>query len=185
MRWPKFLPAESRYNNLEREANAICYAFKKWGNIVGTTHTDVITDCLPLVNIFHSTKPSVRLSRWIYYLSQFDYKVMYRAGKLNHLDFLSRISYSQNEREEDLVPTQEPFLDAIISMNNNDADDQIGNIQDKDSQAKRQTRRYESLQLTATQHVPTQAQACCSEARGHRQMLDNIIPSQNYAENES
>ena len=109
---------------------------------------------------------------------------MYRAGKLNHLNFLSRISYPQNEREEDLVPTQEPFLDAIISRNNNDVDDQISNIQDKDNQVNHQTRRYESLQLAATQHVPTQAQACCSEVLEKEIKLDPILQSIiNYIEN--
>ena len=66
-------------------------------------------------------------------------------------------------------------------MNNDDADGQTSNIQDKDSQADHQTRRYESLQLA--HHTSTQVQACCSEAQIDAQLFENITPDPRYAVN--
>ncbi len=108
------LPAESRYSAFEKEALAIFYCFKQFDSYIRYTHVDVITDCKVLCEILTKKPPNLRLAKWTFYLCQFDYSVMYRAGAMNHVDALSRIKYTTEVTADEIEPSQNPYIDALM-----------------------------------------------------------------------
>ena len=107
------LPAETRYSTFEKEALAIFYCFKQFDSYIRYTHVDVVTDCKSLCEILTKRPVSARISKWTYYLCQYDYSITYRQGAKNHVDALSRIKYSDNVSADDIEPPINPFIDSL------------------------------------------------------------------------
>lgn len=83
---------ERRYSQTEREALAIvwgCEHFNLW--LYGAPFT-LVTDHKPLEAIFGnpSSKPPARIERWALRLQPYDFTIVYRAGKDNPADYMSR-----------------------------------------------------------------------------------------------
>jgi hypothetical protein len=83
--------AERNYSTIERELTAIvwpCRHFRAY--LMGRTFT-VVTNHKPLTCVFSVKDPSSRLLRWRLLLEEFDYTIVYKAGKKNvNADALSR-----------------------------------------------------------------------------------------------
>ena len=83
---------EQRYSQTEREGLGIVWGIEHFHQYVyGTTFT-LITDHKPLETIYGNTssKPSARIERWVLRLQPYKFTVVYRNGKNNPADYMSR-----------------------------------------------------------------------------------------------
>ena len=95
---------EKRYSQLEKEALAVRWACERcYMYLIGSTFV-VETDQKPLLPLFNNPNsfPPLRIERWLLYLQQFDFKLVYCPGKDNAADYLSRhaIPATSTERKE-------------------------------------------------------------------------------------
>ena len=98
--------SERRYSTIEREALAVVSAVKEfYPYLYGFTFT-LVTDHNPLTALKGLKDVGGRLSRWLLFLQQFQYRIVYRPGKHHtNADALSRIP-----APETLVTAVQNFL---------------------------------------------------------------------------
>ena len=99
---------EQRYAQTEKEALTLVWACERFNIYVCGREFELETDHKPLECIFGKTsKPSARIERWVLRLQCHDYKVVYRPGKTNIADALSRMNQSNSKdlssEKEDIV----------------------------------------------------------------------------------
>lgn len=83
---------EKRYCQTEKEALALAWAIEHFHMYLYGKKFELVTDHKPLEVIFGKTsKPSARIERWVLRLQTYDYKVVYKPGKSNIADPLSRL----------------------------------------------------------------------------------------------
>ncbi|KAI8487249.1 hypothetical protein Bbelb_350470 [Branchiostoma belcheri] len=95
---------ERRYSQTEKEALALVWACERFHLYTFGREFELETDHRPLKHIYTRTsKPSARVERWVLRLQAYPFKVVYRPGKTNIADALSRLNNkSKNgERGED------------------------------------------------------------------------------------
>ena len=84
---------ERRYSQTEKEAFALVWACERFNIYVYGRKFELETDHKPLECIFgRLSKPSARIERWVLRLKGYDYRVVYRPGKANIADALSRLN---------------------------------------------------------------------------------------------
>ena len=85
-------PIERRYPQLDLEALSVDFALRRFRQyIAGGPEVEVVTDHKPLVNIFKDTRRgSIRTDRIKLRHQDISYKVIWREGKYNPADYLSR-----------------------------------------------------------------------------------------------
>lgn len=84
---------ERRYSQTEKEALALVWACERFNIYIFGRQFELETDHKPLECIYTPTsKPSARIERWILRLQAYDFKVIYRPGKTNIADVLSRLN---------------------------------------------------------------------------------------------
>jgi len=83
---------EKRYSTIEKEFLAIVWATKTFRSYLLGRHFTVYTDHKPLKGIANLKDQTSRLARFRHKLSEFDFAIEYKAGKINqNADALSRI----------------------------------------------------------------------------------------------
>lgn len=83
---------EKRYCQTEKEALAIVWAIEHFHMYLYGKKFELITDHKPLEVIFGTrSKPCARIERWVLRLQSYNYKVIYKPGKSNIADPLSRL----------------------------------------------------------------------------------------------
>lgn len=84
---------EKRYFQTEKEALALVWAVEHFRMyLFGKDTFDLVTDHKPLEVIFgNRTKSCARIERWVLRLQSYSYKVVYKPGKTNIADCLSRL----------------------------------------------------------------------------------------------
>lgn len=86
-------PVERRYSQTEREALALVFACERFKLYLYGLPFELETDHKPLECIFKPrAKPSARIERWVLRLQAFNFRVVYRPGKTNIADSLSRLN---------------------------------------------------------------------------------------------
>ena len=86
---------ERRYAQTEKEALALVWACERFNLYVYGRDFELEMDHKPLECIFRSrSKPSARIKRWVLHLQCHNYRVVYRPGKTNLADALSRLNQS-------------------------------------------------------------------------------------------
>ena len=88
--------AETHYSTIERELLSIVWSVKHFRPYLYGRKFKIITDHRPLTYLFSIKDPGSRLIRWRLKLEEFDYEVVYKAGKYNtNADALSRPPITQ------------------------------------------------------------------------------------------
>jgi hypothetical protein len=89
--------AEQNYSTSEKELTAIVWAVKHFRPYIFGTRFKIVTDHKPLLYIFNIKDPGSRLTRFRIKLEEYDYEIIYKAGKINtNADALSRIVSTTN-----------------------------------------------------------------------------------------
>ncbi|XP_055525274.1 uncharacterized protein K02A2.6-like isoform X2 [Wyeomyia smithii] len=88
---------EQRYAQIEKEALALVWAVERFHFYLYGRLFELITDHKPLEAIFKpKSKPCARIERWVVRLQAYKAKVIYRPGKTNIADPLSRLAIKDN-----------------------------------------------------------------------------------------
>lgn len=91
---------ERRYAQTEKEALAIVWAVEKFHYYLYGKQFFVVTDHKPLEIIFGpSSRPCLRIERWVLRLASYDYKVIYKPGNTNIADPFSRLCQTLPSKE--------------------------------------------------------------------------------------
>lgn len=100
---------EQRYCQTEKESLALVWAVERFAHyLIGRTF-ELETDHKPLEAIFSPTsRPCLRIERWILRLQSFRFRVVYRKGSSNIADSLSRLTVHSNDNED--IDPDEKFL---------------------------------------------------------------------------
>lgn len=84
---------EKRYAQIEKEALALVWAVERFHFYLFGREFELITDHKPLEAIFKPrSKPCARIERWVVRLQAYKAKVIFRPGKMNIADSLSRLA---------------------------------------------------------------------------------------------
>lgn len=87
---------EKRYAQTEKEALALVWATERFHFYLYGRPFELITDHKPLETIFGpKSKPCLRIERWVLRLQAYKAKVIYRPGKSNIADPLSRLAITE------------------------------------------------------------------------------------------
>lgn len=93
---------ERRYSQTEKESLALVWAVERFYYYLSGLEFELETDHKPLEAIFKPTsKPPARIERWLLRLQAFKFKVVYKPGKLNIADPLSRLCTFEKENSFD------------------------------------------------------------------------------------
>lgn len=82
--------SECNYNTTEKELLAILFGCKTFRPYLYGRHFQIVTDHRPLKWLFNHKDPSSKLQRWRLKLEEYEYEIIYRKGKFNAADALSR-----------------------------------------------------------------------------------------------
>lgn len=90
--------SEQNYSTIEKELLAIVWATKYFRPYLFGRQFKIITDHKPLQWLMNVKEPNSRLTRWRLKLSEYNYTVTYKKGKLNkNADALSRVEIHNDE----------------------------------------------------------------------------------------
>ena len=102
-------PTEQRYSQTEREALAVIWSCEHLHIYLYGTHFTVHSDHKPLTSIFGNPNAQLgaRLERWVLRSQAYDVSVVYRPGKDNPADYLSRHPSKNCESDRELKIAEE------------------------------------------------------------------------------
>ena len=85
-------PTEQRYSQIEREALAVVWGCEHLNMYLYGSQFTVITDHKPLLSLLNNarSKPSARIQGWALRLQPYTFNLIYKPGKSNPADYLSR-----------------------------------------------------------------------------------------------
>jgi len=85
---------EQRYSQTEKEALGVVWGCEKFHQyIYGMNEFDLVTDHKALEQIYGPrSRPCARIERWVLRLQPYKYRVVYKPGKFNIADSLSRLT---------------------------------------------------------------------------------------------
>lgn len=90
---------EMRYCQTEKEALAIIWSVEKFRLYLIGREFELETDHRPLTAILKSSShPPGRIERWVLRMQPYKFRVIYKPGKQNVADSLSRLSHLDDER---------------------------------------------------------------------------------------
>jgi len=133
--------AERNYSTIERELLAMVWATKNFRSYLLGRKFIIYTDHRPLKGIFNVKDPTSRLLRFHHKLSEYNYEIEYKPGKMNtNADALSRIpletdiegninvvqTRSRTRKAEELI-NEENDLNNKITEENRDSTNRIDN----------------------------------------------------------
>lgn len=106
---------EKRYAQTEKEALALVWSVERFHYYLFGREFDLITDHKPLEVIFGPrSKPCARIERWVLRLQSYAYRVIYKPGKSNIADPLSRlVVYKPSDQQGSNI---EQYINMIVSM---------------------------------------------------------------------
>lgn len=117
---------EKRYCQTEKEALALVWAVEHFHiYLYGKKEFELVTDHKPLEVIFGTkSKPCARIERWVLRLQSYNFKVVYRPGKTNIADPLSRLcvneikctSFDEDEHIQQIVEYSRPVAISLSDI---------------------------------------------------------------------
>lgn len=93
---------ERRYSQTEKEALALVWGVEHFNIFLYGKKFDLITDHKPLEVLFgKKSKPCARIERWVLRLQSYEYRIIYKPGKKNIADPLSRLcNFTKNHSDD-------------------------------------------------------------------------------------
>lgn len=127
---------ERRYSTIEREALAMVWAVKNFRCYLLGRKFTLYTDHKPLIHFFKITNESTRISNFKFKLSEYDFEIKHKPGKLNVVaDALSRLGTQNKQKQKTLVLTRAQVhnsQDGAINPRTNANKEEVGtNSQNK------------------------------------------------------
>jgi len=109
-------PTESRYSQLEREALAAVWACERLHRFIFGSEFTLITDHKPLIVLLgqRNVKLSARMERWRLRLEPYAYRIIYRPGKDNPADWMSRHPINDTESNDRSQTVADEYINFII-----------------------------------------------------------------------
>lgn len=108
---------EKRYAQTEKEALALVWATERFHYYLYGREQELITDHKPLEVIFGSkSKPCARIERWVLRLQSYKYKVIYRPGKSNIADPISRLAVTQACPRKTFDDNAEHYVNWVVAL---------------------------------------------------------------------
>lgn len=115
--------SEMNYSTIEKECLCLVWATKYFRPYLFGRKFNIITDHKPLQWLFSLKDPSSKLLRWRIKMEEFDYKIIYKKGKLNtNADALSRIEIHTKDTNDISV-----LKDYIREQNDRTDEDNLDN----------------------------------------------------------
>lgn len=106
---------ERNYAQTEKEALALVWAVERFHYFVFGRYFELVTDHKALETLFApKSKPCARIERWVIRLMSYKFTVMYKPGKMNIADPLSRLIKETNV-QNDVNNTTENYIRWILS----------------------------------------------------------------------
>ncbi|XP_046746420.1 uncharacterized protein K02A2.6-like [Diprion similis] len=106
---------EKRYSQTEKEALALVWACEKFHLYLYGSEFDLITDHKPLEVIFGPrSKPCARIERWVLRLLTYKYRVIYKPGRSNIADPLSRLLDLQGKPKVEEIDLVRVVVEAAV-----------------------------------------------------------------------
>ena len=113
--------AEKNYSTIEKELLAIVYCVNHFRPYLYGREFQLVTDHKPLVWLHSVKDPTSRLVRWRLKLAEYEYKVIYKAGKTNvNADALSRNPITSH-------PLHESHRIQLLPLEASDSDESLSN----------------------------------------------------------
>lgn len=107
---------EKRYAQTEKEALALVWSIERFHHYVYGRSFELVTDHKPLETIFgQHSRPCARIERWVLRLQSYKYKVIYKPGKSNIADPLSRLACPVSAVEENLCSQATEYVNWIVA----------------------------------------------------------------------
>lgn len=107
---------ERRYAQIEKEALALVWAVEHFHFYLYGRSFELITDHKPLETIFGPrSKPCARIERWVVRLQSYKATVVYRPGKSNIADPLSRLAITDTITGKSLDEYAEHYVAWVVS----------------------------------------------------------------------
>ena len=98
---------ESHYSQTDIEGLALVWAIEHFRLFLLATEFDVVIDHKGLEATFNNpkSKPPARIERWILRLQPYSFRVIYKSGLTNEVDYLSRhpIEVTQKESSKERI----------------------------------------------------------------------------------
>ena len=102
---------ETKYSQTEREALAIVWACEHYSMYLkGAPCFTVVTDHKPLTTIWSKKQPPLRIERWGLRLQPFAMKIVYKPGKGNPSDYMSRHPLECDQGNRNLAEEYVAFI---------------------------------------------------------------------------
>ncbi|XP_055858008.1 uncharacterized protein K02A2.6-like [Episyrphus balteatus] len=106
---------EKRYCQTEKEALALVWSVERFHFYLFGRVFELVTDHKALETIFSPTsKPCARIERWVLRLQSYNFKVVYKPGKHNIADPLSRLVVT-NKAEELFDLDNEQYINYVVA----------------------------------------------------------------------
>lgn len=119
-------PAEINYSTIEKELLAIIFAVKSFRPYLFGRKFKIVTDHKPLTWLFSLKEPNSKLIRWRLLLSEYDYEIIYKKGKINsNADALSRIKLPDQTLEVHPIDNDNNSL--IVETGDEDINELLNN----------------------------------------------------------
>ncbi|GJX18926.1 putative reverse transcriptase domain-containing protein, partial [Tanacetum coccineum] len=101
---------ENNYTTLDLELEAMVFALKMWRHYLYDTKCVVFTDHKSLQHILDQKELNMRQSRWLEFLSDYNYEIRYHPGKAN-------VVANALSRKEQIKPLRARALVMMIGLN--------------------------------------------------------------------
>lgn len=126
--------AEQNYSTTEKELAAVVWAVKHFRPYIFGTKFKIVTDHKPLLYVFNINDPGSRLTRFRLKLEEYDYEVIYKAGKMNtNADALSRTINKIDTDQPNNYQDFKTYLESHIIFNSNIKEKNTNLFQTNDS----------------------------------------------------
>ena len=103
----------SRYSQTEREALAVVWACEHFDIYVRGSSFTVVTNHKPLVHVWSKPRPPLRIARWSLRLQPYYLTIVFRPGKDNPADYMSRHPATKDVRSSREEKIAEEYVESF------------------------------------------------------------------------